>query len=140
MKSTQSGGFTLIEVMIAVAIVAILAAVAYPAYTNYAYRARRAEAHTLLMQVAQAQERAYTISNMYTGNAADGSINGLPNTSENGYYVVWASTFNLNQDYALVAVPQGAQANDTCGALLLLSDGSKDAAQDPGQETNGKCW
>ena len=61
-------GFTLIEVMIAVAIIAILAAVAYPAYQDQILRARRAEGKAALLKAAQLQERNYVNGNPVTGD------------------------------------------------------------------------
>ena len=61
----RESGFTLIELMITVAIIAILAAIAYPSYTQYVRRAHRADAKTALLSNAQFLERNYTESNLY---------------------------------------------------------------------------
>ncbi len=58
-------GFTLIELMITVAIVALLASIAYPAYTDSVLKGRRAEARTALMELMQQQERYMTQRNTY---------------------------------------------------------------------------
>jgi type IV pilus assembly protein PilE len=67
MKESKSGGFTLIEVMIVVAIVAILASIAYPAYTSSILKGKRAEARTALAELMQQQERYLTQTNCYLG-------------------------------------------------------------------------
>lgn len=66
MRVQHSSGFTLIELMIAVAVVGILAAIAYPSYQDSVRKARRADAKSALLDAAQRQERFYTENNQYT--------------------------------------------------------------------------
>ncbi|MDM9225657.1 type IV pilin protein, partial [Klebsiella pneumoniae] len=61
----QSRGFTLIELMIVVAVIGILAAVAYPSYQEYVRKSKRAEGRTALMELLQQQERYMTQNNTY---------------------------------------------------------------------------
>ena len=70
LKLTRSAGFTLIELMITVAVVGILAAIAYPAYTGQIAKGRRAECRGGLMQAMQQQERYFTQFNAYAASAA----------------------------------------------------------------------
>jgi len=65
-NSAKTGGFTLIELMITVAVVAIMAAIAYPSYTEYVARARRAEAQSRLLDAAAWMERNFALRNQYT--------------------------------------------------------------------------
>ena len=68
MQRQQHGvhGFTLIELMVTVAIVAILSAIAYPAYTEYILKSRRTDAKNALLDLAARQERFYSLNNKYS--------------------------------------------------------------------------
>lgn len=79
-RNARVAGFTLIELMIAVAVVGILAAVAYPAYTDQIRKGRRAEARTALMNLLQQQERYHTQNNTYASFGA-GNPGTLPFTA-----------------------------------------------------------
>lgn len=138
-------GFTLIEVMIVVAIVAILAAIAMPAYGRYVERSRRVEAKTALNFIMQAQERYFSTYNRYNPvlvGVQPGGLNITGNCggavgSENCNYLITGVGINGNQNVTLVATPQGKQAADACGVLRLTAAGVKTFA---GAETNGACW
>ncbi|MDY6921506.1 MAG: type IV pilin protein [Pseudomonadota bacterium] len=145
MKSAISNkGFTLIEVMIVVAIIAIIAAIGYPSYQESVYKSRRADGRAALQEAAARQERIYVESNSYTSDVAKLVSNGDGSSSPEGYYGISVS---LSCDrtvggatyyscFTLTATPQGAQAGDTdCTTLTLTHTGVKGAT---GGGTT--CW
>jgi type IV pilus assembly protein PilE len=134
-------GFTLVEMMIVVAIVAILAMVALPSYTRYGYRARRSDGQQLLMRVANAQERYYGTFNKYGGDPVTGDLKLGSATSEKGYYTVAITSTDLTKGYTATVTPTNGQQRDVCGALSIDSRGNKlPAASDTTKNTNGNCW
>lgn len=135
-KNAWARGFTLIELMIVVAIVAVLVAIAYPSYQRYLMRARRSDAHEMLMRMAAAEERYYTNYNVYA-KTADLGMGATP-VSEKGYYQVVVTPAAPDQTFTLTATPQGNQAGDTCAELVLTDTGTKTAPSDTG--ANGRCW
>ncbi|GAP67394.1 type IV pilus assembly protein [Mizugakiibacter sediminis] len=134
MRTTR--GFSLIELMVVVAIIVILGAIAIPSYRQYALRAHRTDAKRTLMDAAQRQERYFYSNNRYAATAA--SI-GLSSSSAGSYYtfgIVSAST----TAYALQATPVGAQTQDTqCGTLGLDSAGRR-TVSGTSASTPDDCW
>lgn len=144
MSMRRIHGFTLIELMIVVAIIAVLAAVVYPSYSLYVFRARRADGQEMLMRVAAAQERYYTNFNKYASALGTGGLGfGTSSScsagdSERCYYNVSIGGLGTDsQTFTLTATPKGAQAADKCKNLTLTNTGLKDKS---GDETNGRCW
>jgi type IV pilus assembly protein PilE len=140
--SATSRGFTLIELMITVAIVATLAAIAYPSYTNHVRKTSRAEAKARLLQVAQLQERNFTEKNTYTTNIAGllgvaGTVYSSSTNDANSGYQITAPVATASA-FTLEAAPQGSQVADTnCGTLRLLHTGKKEIS---GSGSVAQCW
>jgi type IV pilus assembly protein PilE len=119
----NAAGFTLIELMITVAIIGILAAVAYPSYAEYVRRGNRAEARAGLLQAAQWLERAATATGKYPLTANFPS--NLKTVPSNRYDISLASTDGIA--YTVTATPKGAQSTDRCGAYTLTQTGVRGA-------------
>ncbi|WP_319799288.1 type IV pilin protein [Halomonas sp. M20] len=143
----RNQGFTLLELMIVVAIVGILASVAYPSYQSYAERSRRGDATTGLLSLAQSQERFMSRCGEYASRL-DGKSDcsdtdsglGLGDAlGEEGFYV-----FSMNAtatSYTLTATPRGAQASDEqCQRIALNHLGIRTAQDGKGKSTRDTCW
>ena len=159
-KPRPQTGFTLIELMITVAIVGILAAIAYPSYSDYVIRSKRSEAKQALIEVAQMLERNYTVANTYVSfpNGTAITLNSTPpsglgcvprNCSETQTYAItFAAGSPTANGFTLFATAVGAQATGEnrlqCGRLSLDNFGQKWAATStsgtPTAAANPKCW
>ncbi|MBC3950417.1 MULTISPECIES: type IV pilin protein [Pseudomonas] len=123
---SRSTGFTLIELMIVVAIVGILAAIAYPSYTEYVRRTHRAEIASLLNEQVQALERFYSRNGQYSNVAAAGgnaAVN-LVLSQGNAYYTI--DPKRDPQAFTLTATPiAGSMMNgDKCGNFIITNTGA----------------
>jgi type IV pilus assembly protein PilE len=133
-------GFTLIEMMIVVALIGILAAVAYPSYSEYVRRGHRAEARAGLLQAAQWMERASTATGSYPTPAAFRATTLA--TVPSGTYSITINNDSTASAYTLTATAQNSQTGDRCGAFTLGQDGLRGAkgkkANEAGYESS--CW
>lgn len=141
----RTNGFTLIELMIVVAIVGILAAIAYPNYQEQVRRGQRAEARSQLMAAAQFMERTFTVTNDYTVAAGGGAI-ALPVGLAQSPPPPQAAVYNINlattpTTYALQAVPVagGMMAGDRCGTITLNESGAQGVAGGA-TASAAECW
>lgn len=139
MKSRAERGFTLIEMMVVVAIIGILAAIAYPSYQEYVLRGYRSEGMALLNDAAARQERYYSQTSAYVTDDDDIDKLGLNPTSSSGRYELSVSAPDDSGGYLLTATPSGAQVADTkCGNLMLNAIGVRSVSAS-GASAND-CW
>jgi len=151
-SSKHASGFTLIELMVTVAIVTILATIAVTSYTSQVQKSRRTEAKSALLDLAGREERLFSTTNTYSdkeaflGYATSGTtaINNMP--FGNGYYqltVTWPDAANqpgVANSYLLTATPVAgqSQAGDTaCGSFSVNQLGQQTVS---GTATAASCW
>ncbi|SDS89617.1 type IV pilus assembly protein PilE [Halopseudomonas xinjiangensis] len=132
MHDNQHRGFTLIEVMVVVAIVGILAAIAYPSYIEHVRQTRRAEVTALMLENAQLLERHYTRHGAYDAGAVSGLVSQAPVTGTPVYNL---SLVADSQSYSISATAQsgGMMAGDLCANYSLDQVGRR-------SPSDAKCW
>lgn len=129
-------GFTLIELMITVAVVGILAAVAYPSYQEHIRKSRRAAAQAAMLEVAQKQMQLFLDRRSYATAADSAALAGaplrvaIPDNVQSAYDFSVATTAPANAvpTFTVTAAPKGAQSSDKCGTMTLNHVGAKTPA------------
>jgi type IV pilus assembly protein PilE len=146
-KVTTNRGFSLIELLIAVAVVAILATIAVAAYTSQVQKSRRTDARSALLDIAGREEKLFSTANAYSDVPSDlgyGAVAAAwPITVGSGYYQVSVAVPDPAQGpaagtYSITAIPLGTQLNDTtCASLSVNQLGAQTST---GTGTAATCW
>jgi type IV pilus assembly protein PilE len=140
-------GFTLIELMVTVAVAAIIAAIALPIYQYQVRKSRRTEARSSLLDLAGRAERLYATTNSYQ-NAATGALNptdvgytgAWPVAVGSGYYTVNLTASSPTQ-FAFTATPVGMQTADTqCQAFTVDNTGKQSSVNSSNSDSTATCW
>jgi type IV pilus assembly protein PilE len=139
----HNSGFTLVELMVTVAVVALIASIALPGYSNFTRRANRTDVTKTMQLASQSLERCYSRRFTYLACNVNGTVmnNGSTMQTPNLYYTI---TFTIPdaQDYTLTAVPVAApQTSDTqCAQFSLASTGAQAAQDNSANNTTKACW
>jgi type IV pilus assembly protein PilE len=144
-RRASSRGFTLIELMITVAIVAILGTIATAAYTSEVRKSRRTDARSALLDLAGREEKLFSVTNAYSVTPSElGYTGALPITVGSGYYQISAIVSPdpaqpaMSSSYVITATAIGLQASDTqCATLSINSAGQQLST---GSATASTCW
>lgn len=140
-------GFTLVELMIVVAIVGVLVGIAYPAYMGSIQKSRRADAMTELSDLATRLQRCYTTNTTF--NSVEGicitkdsvtATDGIKSSEK--FYVIKGSSFSKTA-YKLTATPIAgtSQASDKqCQTFTLTQSGEKAAFDADNNNSTESCW
>ena len=126
MTASTRSGFTLIELMITVAVIAILSAVAYPSYVEQVNKSRRAEGKSAILQTASLQERFFTLNNTYSLTLVAPSTN---------YTITMDPTLTVGDSYLINAVPLFTDTK--CGKLTYNQLGTQ---TESGSADVAYCW
>ena len=118
--------FTLIELIIVLAIICIVTCIAYPSYESYIIKARRSNAAIALMNLAASMEQYYTNNHTYQG----ASLKNLRINNNNDFYYLKIASEN-DISYLIEAIPVGIQAktDEKCGTLILNQLGEKSVSK-----------
>ena len=142
LHKNKHAGFTLIELVIAMAIIAIIAAIAIPSYQNYQRKGQRINAITALTKAAQLQERWKSVNGSYTNNISNIGGNVAPPGSVTPSRKYTLALSNVTAEtYTITATAVDTQAADTQCAYMTIDHVNRKTAQDVSSaDTSRQCW
>lgn len=132
-ESTRGKGFTLLELVVVVAIIGILAALVYPNYVDYVKRGNRTQAKSVMLDFAQKEERYFTSNNAYCSDAGACTwLSGYPGADK---YTITVSVPGTDSPYDIVATPKAPYVDTKCGTLTLTALNVRKSST-----SNSECW
>lgn len=136
-------GFTLVELMVTVAILGILLAIAVPNYREHVAKGKRADGMGVLTEASQFMERNFSDSGRYDQTAAGAAIalplalTTAPRGDASSYYAISLNAVSATA-FTLQASPINTMAGDACGTFTLTSTGVRNVTG--GSKTKDQCW
>jgi type IV pilus assembly protein PilE len=157
MSKRQQTGFTLIEIMIVVAIIGVLTAIALPSYREQVAKGNRAQAKAVLTQAQQWMERFYSENYRYDKNLADVAVDDAslfgaqfstapPAGEGRPAYAISISGTTTSRTYTITATVTGNMVGDKCGNFRITQTGRKSVASysataySSALEAARECW
>jgi type IV pilus assembly protein PilE len=154
--SRRAGGFTLIELMVTVVIATILLTIAIPTYQSQIRKTRRTEARTAMLDLANREERYFSVNNAYTTSQQALGYSTTTTTTTfsqvsvgSGYYTVTITTTTgsvsgttvTQPGYSIVATSTGTQAKDTdCATFTVNEKGTQSSTNAAASDSTSTCW
>jgi type IV pilus assembly protein PilE len=143
-------GFTLLELMIVVAIVGILAAVAFTVYSAQVQKARRTDARTAVLDLAGREERFFSVANNYSQTPTDVGYGGVfPQSVGSGYYLLnvtvpdpaFVAAGGVGPSYVITATAINQQiADSSCASFSINQLGKQTSLDSGGADSTATCW
>jgi type IV pilus assembly protein PilE len=132
MSAARNRGFTLVELMITVAILGVVASIALPSYKTHLVKAARVQAQSEMLEMASMQEKIYLNSTSYTANvttayngSAAGGLGRTSGTTNDGKYALSLSVGTGAQTFLLTATPVVGKSQEGNGNLTISETGQK---------------
>jgi type IV pilus assembly protein PilE len=149
-KRRMERGFSLLELMIVVAIVGILAAIAFTVYSAQVQKARRTDARTAVLDLAGREERFFSVANNYSQTSTDvGYGGGFPQVVGSGYYQLnvsvpdpaFVAAGGVGPSYIITATVFGQQiADSSCQVFSLNQLGKQTSVDSSNADSTAICW